>query len=446
MADRFDHKRRKLQKGEYEEWIEKRQLWRYKYRYTDSKGKSQTIYSYTLTKNDPIPRGVSQKYGDSLREQEARIQQSIIEGIDNSKGNMSMYDLVKYYIEVKTPDVKPTTLSGYKTVEKFLSTEEFAKQKIQDITEPEAQLWFDSLHTKRKKNYSTLRVLRGVLRPAFTMARKAMWIRQPNPFGFEMLQKRYGKVKEREALSRADMRRFLDFVCEDSHFSRYAYGFMILFGTGLRISEFCGLTISDVDLDKKILHINHQLHRVRNRMYIEDSTKTKAGARDIPLNDDMVECFRHVIQNRPQMVKEPVMKSEDGKEYTGFLWFDKNGNLEVAQHWENHFRWAVKKFNSIYKKELPSVTPHIARHTYCSNMASAGMNPKVLQKLMGHASLDITMDVYTHINIDDYNLLEMVNNKQYRFYKMSKLPVESADDTDEDEPEMMDFEENDTDD
>lgn len=49
----------------------------------------------------------------------------------------------------------------------------------------------------------------------------------------------------------------------------------------------------------------------------------------------------------------------------------------------------------------PEITPHVCRHTYCSNMAKSGMNPKTLQYLMGHADIGTTLNVYTHVNFED---------------------------------------------
>ena len=60
------------------------------------------------------------------------------------------------------------------------------------------------------------------------------------------------------------------------------------------------------------------------------------------------------------------------------------------------FLYAVLHHNRIYKKELPKITPHICRHTYCSNMIKAGVNPKVVQYLMGHSSSEITLNIYTY--------------------------------------------------
>ena len=50
---------------------------------------------------------------------------------------------------------------------------------------------------------------------------------------------------------------------------------------------------------------------------------------------------------------------------------------------------------------MPKITPHVCRHTYCSNMAKAGMNPKVLQYLMGHSDIGVTLNVYTHLGLID---------------------------------------------
>ena len=53
------------------------------------------------------------------------------------------------------------------------------------------------------------------------------------------------------------------------------------------------------------------------------------------------------------------------------------------------------------KQLMPNVTPHVCRHTYCSNMAKSGMNHKTLQYLMGHSDISVTLNVYTHVNFDD---------------------------------------------
>lgn len=65
----------------------------------------------------------------------------------------------------------------------------------------------------------------------------------------------------------------------------------------------------------------------------------------------------------------------------------------VALHWE--------KYNKIYRVQMPKVTPHVCRHTFCSNMDKSGMNPKALQYIMGHSDIGVTLNTYTHVQYED---------------------------------------------
>ena len=87
--------------------------------------------------------------------------------------------------------------------------------------------------------------------------------------------------------------------------------------------------------------------------------------------------------------------------YSGFLFLDDAGLPLVAMHWEHRLSHMVNRYNSIYKVQMPKITPHVCRHTYCSNMARKGMNPKTLQYLMGHSDISVTLNVYTHLGLQD---------------------------------------------
>ena len=125
-------------------------------------------------------------------------------------------------------------------------------------------------------------------------------------------------------------------------------------------------------------------------------TKTNAGTRQLPIKDDVAECIRRIIEDRPKVEFEKML---DG--YTGFLCIDDNGEPLVAMHWEHRFNHMVSRYNEIYKVQMPNITPHVCRHTYCSNMAKSGMNPKTLQYLMGHSDIAVTLNVYTHVGLED---------------------------------------------
>ena len=386
MNKRRDNKGRLLHNGESQ-----MADGRYRFRYVDALGKRQTIYSTRLDNRDPVPQG--KKKTQALRDMEKQIQADLFDHIASNGGNLTVLELVLKYLETKI-NVRPTTKKGYGTVVNILKKDPFGKKKICQVRLSDAKLWLIRLQQKEGRSYSSIHSIRGVLRPAFQMAVNDDLIRK-NPFGFELVEVIVNDSVRREAISRDDERRFLDFVKNDPHFSQYYDGMYILFKTGMRISEFCGLTIYDIDFNTHSINIDHQLMKTGSKFYIQ-TTKTEAGKRVIPMSPDVEECFKNIVLNRKPPKKEPVV---DGK--TGFLFFDRNGGLIFSMHWEKYFMFALEKHNSIYKKELPKITPHVCRHTYCSNMAKSGMNPKTLQYLMGHASISVTLDIYTHVGFED---------------------------------------------
>ncbi len=130
--------------------------------------------------------------------------------------------------------------------------------------------------------------------------------------------------------------------------------------------------------------------------YIIETTKTDAGTRKIPITQDVSDMFRAIIEDREPPRQEKII---DG--YGGFLFYDENGMPLVAMHWQHRFNHMVGRYNDIYRVQIPNITPHVCRHTYCSNQDKAGMNPKTLQYLMGHSDISVTMNVYTHVGLDD---------------------------------------------
>lgn len=423
---------------------------RYRYSYFDATGKRCQLYSWTLTKNDTVPAGKKQKYGESLREKETQAQAEVMNAVVTSGSNMTVMQLLEQYVKVASPGMRETTRKGYRTQIRFMESNTrakvMAKKKIKEVTALDAEQWMLELHTKEGRSYSSLHTLKGMLRQAFIKAKQSGWVIN-NPFDFSMAKKAYGGTKTRDALSRADMRRFLDFVQTDKHFSKYYDGVYILFNTGLRISEFCGLTADDIDFNEHVIHVRRQLLRVHDgnihKYYIEEP-KTENGVRDVPMLADVESAFRSAIQKRP-VIKETVIWDElHQNSMTGFLWIDKDGHYEVAQHWSNHLRWACAKFNRIYKEEIPQVTPHVCRHTFCSNCASAGMSPKTLQMIMGHSSIEFTLNVYTHIEAGDVknNFFTIMNSGAYDICGYQRKPVVTAPDTEDDTDEgEVDFNE-----
>ncbi len=384
---RRDNRNRILREGEYQ-----RTDGRYRYRYIDEDGKEKNVYSWRLDKNDPTPKG--KKRETSLREKEKQIQADLFDHIVTNGGNYTVIELVEKYVSLKT-GVSHNTRAGYKTVINVLKKEAFGKQRIDKVRLSDAKAWLIKLQQVDGRGYSSIHSIRGVLRPAFQMAVDDDLIRK-NPFGFELASVIVNDSVTREAITRKQERELLKFIKEDKHFCRYYDAIYILFNTGLRISEFCGLTFSDLEFDQKRIKVDHQLQRTSQMKYVVGAPKTESGIRYVPMSEEVVACFRRILANRVAPKTEPMV---DG--YAGFLFLDKNNKPMVALHWEKYLEHIIEKYNKIYRIQMPKVTPHVCRHTFCSNMAKSGMNPKTLQYIMGHSDISVTLNVYTHVQFDD---------------------------------------------
>ncbi len=375
---------------------------RYRFTYLDTDGNKKDVYSWRLDHNDPFPKG--KKKDLSLREKEKQIEQDLFHQIVSNGGNYTVLTLVEKYVSLKT-GVRHNTEAGYKTVINILKKDPFGSRRIDKVKLSDAKAWLIKLQQVDGRGYSSIHSIRGVLRPAFQMAENDDLIRK-NPFQFELVSVVVNDSVTREAITRKQQREYLRFIREDKHFCRYYEGIYILFHTGLRISEFCGLTLADIEFDKKRIRVNHQLQRTSQMQYIIQAPKTESGVRYIPMTDEVEHCFRTIINNRKAPKAEPMV---DG--YAGFLYLDKNDMPMVALHWEKYMQHIRQKYNSIYKVQMPTVTPHVCRHTFCSNMAKSGMNPKTLQYIMGHSDISVTLNTYTHVGFEDAeNELQRVMN------------------------------------
>jgi integrase len=405
---RRDSKHRVLRAGE-----SMRADGKYQFKYHIA-GKPHFVYSWKLEPTDKLPAG--KKPCLSLRELEKQIGFDLESQLDPMKRNITVNELVERYLSTKT-GAKHSTVANYNFVKNILKKEEFSEAKIADVQTSDAKLFLIKMQSDGK-GYSTVKSVRGVLRPAFQMAVDDD-ILNKNPFEFQLAGVVVNDSHTRTAITREQMRQFLKFVHDDNCYCKYYEVVYILFHTGMRISEFCGLTLKDIDLKNRIVNIDHQLQRTSDMQYVIESTKTNAGTRKLPITEEVAKCFQAIIEDREPQQREKMI---DG--YAGFLFYDKDNNPLVAMHWEHRFNHMVQRYNDIYRIQIPNITPHVCRHTYCSNMAKSGMNPKTLQYLMGHSDIGVTLNTYTHLGLEDaedeLKRMENLNNARNELDKNSR--------------------------
>ena len=328
---------------------------------------------------------------EELRQKEEVIQRDLLDGIDYAGGEITVAELVDRYINLRR-GLKENSMRAYGSAINRIHTDPFGSRMIRSVRLSDGKGWFVSLHDKGLKQ-NTIGILQSVLRPAFEMAVDDDMIRK-NPFKFKLSDVIPNDAYVRSALTKAQQEQYLQFI-RDHGKDNYYDDIVILLGTGLRVSELYGLTRADIDFDRRCIHVRRQLCRTAEKPYFVTPPKTKSGIRNVPMTDAVYMALMRVVKARTAPKVELLV---DG--HSGFLFLDKSGMPKVAMHLENYMRGLQARFEKAYGKPVPRITPHVLRHTFCTNVQQAGLDVKSLQYLMGHSNASVTLDVYTHSDFE----------------------------------------------
>ena len=212
-----------------------------------------------------------------------------------------------------------------------------------------------------------------------------------NPFDFQINEVINDDTVPKVPLTPTQENELLDFMQNDPVYAKYYDEVVILLETGLRISKLCGLTPADLNFEKRFVDVDHQLLRSTEDGYYIEAPKTESGFRQVPMSAAAYEAFERVLKKR----RDGRCIEVDG--YKDFLFLNRDGLPKTAVNYDAMFKCLAKKYNKCHKEPLPDVmTPHTMRHTFCTRMANAGMNPKALQYIMGHANIVMTLNYYAH--------------------------------------------------
>ena len=240
--------------------------------------------------------------------------------------------------------------------------------------------------------YGTVENFKVALLQAFGSACEDKLIAE-NPFRFTRSKVIPKEEKEKAILTEEQYERLIDFCRENRRLTKHLDEVIILHETGLRVSEFCGLTVDDVDLERNVVRVEHQLLYYAGKLFIE-APKTKQGVRTIPMSAKAKEAFEHMIAIRPRLDKEPVV---DG--YSGFFQITPYGKPRRTPSVEANLKKIIMKYNESHPQDtLPLITPHSLRHMFCTRLVLSGMNLKAIQYIMGHKKMEMTLELYSHMN------------------------------------------------
>jgi integrase len=388
---RKDKKGRTLRKGEGQ-----RNDGMYYYRYTNINGERETIYSWRLVATDAVPK--DKKDNPPIREQEAQLAKDLADGMVTAKKKVTLNSMFK--IHIKTHRLANSTKENYLYMwEKFVEHSSLGNMDVRDIKKSNVKIFYSDMSNDGLAD-GTIKMLHKMIHPALQIAVDDDIIRKNPAYG---CCKDYTEVRNpKYALSEAEQRYFL------SLFDKYKFRhrgknkllFRVMFGTACRIGEIVGLTWKNVDMKKRLITIDHEvLYRKKNGkvQFYAESGKTKSSHRTIPMTDDVYDCFVHLRENR---FRNRSAVDVDG--YTDFVFISQSGTPLYPANVNKTLARVVNRNNEDPDREmdLPHISNHILRHTSCTRMAEAEMDPRTIQFVMGHADMKMIQKTYDHVSIE----------------------------------------------
>ena len=395
---RRDKKGRVLRTGETQ-----RTDGQYMFRYVDPTGKRKVVYSWRLVNTDKVPEGKRCKA--ALRDLEQQIQRDLSDGIRSADADsMTVNDLFQSFMDLRT-DLRETSRISYRNIYQRHVAPVLGEKQIGAVRASDVKkLYIDMIQTQ-KLQPATVRIVHAVLYQVFETAALDNIIRvNPASTVLKSLRKILdNETKKRHALTEEEQRIFVDYVYASERHRRFGPLITVLLGTGMRIGEALGLRWDDIDFDNNTISVNHILIYNRwesgNHEYRISPPKTSAGTRLIPMFAD-VKRILLAEQQKPRQHHEDC--TIDG--YTNFVFVNRNGTVFS----QPHIFWVLRSIVTDYNEEeidnaaqedrepvlLPMISAHILRHTFCTRLCENESNIKIVQDIMGHKSIQTTMDVY----------------------------------------------------
>lgn len=283
-----------------------------------------------------------------MREKEAQIKKDLNDGIDTVGGKMTVCQLYDKK-NSQRKNIKRATEKGRQYLMNALKNDPLGMRAIDTVKQSDAKEWAIRMSEKGYA-YKTIDNYKRSLKASFYMAIQDDCIRK-NPFEFKLSDVLEDDTEQKVILTPEQEERLLAFMEKDKIYSKYYDEVVLLLETGLRISEFCGLT-THIDMQNRILNIDHQLLKDSEMGYYIETPKTKNGKRELPLTERAYQAIQRILKNRRKA--QPLIVGG----YSNFLFLNREGLPKVAGNYEGMVRGLIKKYNKYHTDKLPNITPH----------------------------------------------------------------------------------------
>lgn len=391
MSIRTDTKGNVLKKGESQ-----REKY-YVYQYTDIHHKRRTIYARDLPE---------------LRLKEAEITRDLQDGLDVSlRAAMTLNDAFDRFFSDRT-DLKHASRINYEYLYDHYVRHGFGKWKLATLCYSDFRAFYSSLAADYGLSKKTLLLIHSILNQVMKVAVRDNILRANPAEGVvqELSRKNGWEEGKRHALTPEQQNAFLTYATAHPEFAVFLPLFVFLLGTGCRIGEALGLQWEeDINFDTRTIFVSHSLQyrklaSGRTGHYMS-TPKTASGRRTIPMISQVRDALLSEKLRQEEMIqskKQYRQPAVDG--YRNFVFTNKRGGLYRA----TDINRVIKRIVQAYNKEetlaaakeqrkpnlLPDISCHHFRHTFCSRLCENETNLKIIQDIMGHASITTTMNRY----------------------------------------------------
>lgn len=320
----------------------------------------------------------------------AELQYQIDNGTLAQPGRVSLAAFLERWLnDYATPNLSPRTVEGYRTIIENHLIPSLGHYPLQKLTSAKIAEYYRERQQQGRKDgkgglsSTTVRQHAMVLHKAFETA--IQWgLLSRNPADKVQLPRQ--TRPEWHPFDDEDIRRLLKACSEHRLYPLFQFAI----GTGMRRSEIMGLRWCDIDLDRCAAYVTRSLHQLHNKEYVVRPPKTAAGKRTVKLTPEMVDVLR---KNRAQREAQAVMLGTALHEQ-GLIFANADGSHirpdYVSSVWRNFAR----------KCGLTGVRFHDARHLHATLLLKKGIHPKLVQSRLGHGSVKVTMDIYSHVMED----------------------------------------------
>ena len=371
LERRKDNRGRVLNQGESQ-----RKDGRYQYRFTDDSGKRRTIYALTL---------------NELRIKEKEIGLAIDNGIDVFGARQkTLNDMFDVLISIKKASLKPSTLSTYSNVWNRHIRNTLGCRSIDRIRKSELQMFYANLSNTLSE--SRINIAHILIHGCLDLSvDDGLIMRNPADKAFRLR-------RQNKPIVFLDEKQF-NYLASKEKNSTLKNMMVLSYETGMRFGEICALSWNDVDLFDSLIHVQHSASYVfdpdinRCRWFIS-VPKTSTSIRTIPLTAKAKKALIEERKSQFERGRNSVVIDGVGD----FVFTTKDGKLISLQKMLRHLKHAARD-NSL---DIPeNVTFHVFRKSFASRAVRSGMNPKTVQKILGHSNIDLTMRVYANTHIQD---------------------------------------------